>query len=441
MMDNFRKDIAPVDVIRKDFEVLRSHENLQTTHEVQDLLFMQSLEGRAHQGAGFFNKRTYVNTTIDDVVKALNRDPEKTKKRRQSLIDDIVAFVHAVINGEKQERLVNARGEPFLGFPLFKHRKINARDILRGLYMGGMRDNARIRKETEARYQVKVGCGECYLVNAVVMADMNLDGERLAHDAHEDQLASYIERGLIIDPEKIPSELGDDIRYFYIRHRLGPGQSDDAAIIVGGVLYNTDVALGIFLADAIDTLEKYAPEYKDQDQELAFFIGRGFKELQISMEDVYELSYLCAIPEAEEQFIPDSSLRYLMSLDERSHLSTLESHLNFIEGKPVPTFPVSYKQISSSQFYKFIKKRSINVRRLDALAVPDLAVQELDWPLKNLAQQNFLVVKEDQHLSEVVREFKATKSEIIIVVNKGGKIVGTLSATDLINLLTPNGTV
>jgi len=50
-------------------------------------------------------------------------------------------------------------------------------------------------------------------------------------------------------------------------------------------------------------------------------------------------------------------------------------------------------------------------------------------------------VKEDQHLSEVVQEFKATKSEIIIVVNKGGKIVGTLSATDLINLLNPNGTV
>ena len=50
---------------------------------------------------------------------------------------------------------------------------------------------------------------------------------------------------------------------------MGPGQSDDAAIVTAGLLYNVDVALGVFLADAIDTLEKYVPAYYDQDKALA----------------------------------------------------------------------------------------------------------------------------------------------------------------------------
>ena len=272
-MNHYEKDIAPVEVIRRDFEILRSHESLKTTNEVQDILFIQSLEGRAHNGAGFFNKRTYVNTNIDDVVKALNRDPQKTKAYRQSLIDDITAFVNAVINGEKKEKLVNDRGEPFLGMPLFKDWRVNSRDILRGLYLGGLRDSAEVRMETEKRYQIKIGCGICYLVDARKMAQMNLDGEKLAHDAHEDDIESYLKEGLIVHYGEKPAEVEEDVRYFYIRHRLGPGQSDDGAIIIAGILYNVDVALGVFLADAIDTLEKYVPVYHDQDQELAYYIG------------------------------------------------------------------------------------------------------------------------------------------------------------------------
>ena len=66
--------VAPKELIAADYEVLRSYEHLETTQEIEDLLFMQSLEGRSHNGAGVFDKRTYVNTTIDDVVVALGRD-------------------------------------------------------------------------------------------------------------------------------------------------------------------------------------------------------------------------------------------------------------------------------------------------------------------------------------------------------------------------------
>ena len=83
--------VAPKDLIQADYEVLKSYEHLETTREIEDLLFIQSLEGRAHNGSGVFNKRTYVNTTIEDVVTSLERDPREVQAKRQAIIDDIVA--------------------------------------------------------------------------------------------------------------------------------------------------------------------------------------------------------------------------------------------------------------------------------------------------------------------------------------------------------------
>ena len=105
--------VAPKELIQADYEVLTSYEHLDTTGELEDLLFIQSLEGRAHNGSGVFDKRTYVNTTIDDVVRALERKPEEIKKRRQAIIDDVVDFVDATINGEKRDKLLNGNGDPF----------------------------------------------------------------------------------------------------------------------------------------------------------------------------------------------------------------------------------------------------------------------------------------------------------------------------------------
>jgi len=60
-----------------------------------------------------------------------------------------------------------------------------------------------------------------------------------------------------------------DVSYEYIRHRRGPGASDDAAIVAAGFLWGLGVAVGVFFADAIDTLEKYVPVYGDQDEDIA----------------------------------------------------------------------------------------------------------------------------------------------------------------------------
>lgn len=429
----FLHSVAPKELIQADYELLKSYEHLETTPEIEELLFIQSLEGRAHNGAGVFDDRTYVNTTIDDVVRALGLDAERIKARRQTLIDEIVAFAAGVMHGEKRERLVNEKGDPLLGQPLFRDRRVNARDILRGLYVGGLRDNPDIRKEAEQAYQIKIGGGRCYVVDVKIMLAMNLDGEKLAEDAHEDKIDDYHRRGLIVGAEGSVDPKTQ--KYFYIRHRIGPGQSDDAAFIMAGVLYNADVALGVFLADAIDTLEKYAPVFRDQDGNLSFQIARGFEALQLSMEDVHELVSLSAIPEAEEHMIPDSSLRYLLAVDPRSSSCAFRNHLDFIEGKPVLPLPISYKRVLSTQFYEYINRRLLNVRNLEKFAIPNLSLKEINRSLMDLAKKDFAVIGKDATIAEAVRKFKETKSELLIIQDKNNKVIGTVRSTDLLDTL------
>ena len=427
--------VAPKEKIQADFELLKSYEHLETTPEIEELLFMQSLEGRSHNGAGQFKNRSYVNTTIDDIVRALGRDPERIKAQRQSLIDDILSFANDAMHGEKRDRLVNESGEPLLGHPLFRDRKVNARDVLRGLYLGGLRDNPDVRKDTEKVMQIKIGGGRCYIVDVKTMLEMNLDGEKLAEDAQEDKIEDYQRRGLIVSTEGTPDPKTQ--RYFYIRHRIGPGQSDDAAFIMAGILYNPDVALGVFLSDAIDTLEKYAPVCRDQDGNLSFLIARGFPGLQISSHDTHELIALATIPEAEEHMLPDSSLRYLLAIDARTQSSAFRSHLDFIEGKPVLPVPVSYKRILSTQFYEYINRRLLNVEKLEKFAIPNLTVKELDRPVFEFGTKDFAVIGKDATIAEAIRKFKELKCELLVIQDKNNKVVGTVRPSDLLGYMRP----
>lgn len=427
--------IAPRELIQSDYRHLRGSERLDTTPRIEEVIFIQSMEGRAHNGAGAFHKRFYVNTSIDDIVRALDRDPQFIKAKRQELIDEIREFVQRVINGERPDRLLSNGGTPLLGIPIFKTRRVRPHDILRGLYLGGLRDATHIRKETEKRYNVTMGYGGCYLVNVDTMDTMGLDGEVLAHQEHEDDIDGFKNGGLIVDPKDAGRFKEANLKYFYIRHKLGPGQSDDAALVSAGFLYNSsDVALGVFLADAIDTLEKYVSDYSDQDQDLAIFIKDNFKELDVEMDEVYKLTYLAAIPEGKEEEVPDSSLRYFLTIDSRTGQSTLECHLNFIEGKPFFPIAVSYNRILITTFYEYIEERLAEMTKAKEAVLP--AVENaLDIPIKELISKKMIVVSPDRRLSDILKELKEKKADVIIVQDKEGDILGVVDSSDFLHLL------
>jgi len=432
------KKVAPRELIQQDFRNLKASERLFTAPRIEELIFMQSIEGRAHNGAGSFSKRFYVNTTIDDIVRALGRSPKATKTKRQELIDEIVDYVDAALAENPRDRLVTKKAQPLLGIPQFKERAVNYHDVLKGLFLGGLRDNPEIRGKTQELYKINIGYGKCYLINTKVMDEMGLDGETLAHQENGDNIEYFKSAGLIVDDVKSLSRDVKYVRYLYIRHHVGPGQSDDAAIVASGIVYNADVALGVFLADAVDTLEKYVPKYSDQDNEIARYIADNYKFLDVDEKDAYELAYLAAIPGDRVDDIPDSSLRYLLTIDKETGQSTLETHLNFIEGKPFLPIAISYKRLSILGFYDFVKEKLKSIKKEIIFKVPEGLAKELDSSVAQVMQRRFITVGPETSLKYALEKVAARKAEIVIVKDELGNILGVINPCDFLVFLKEN---
>lgn len=430
-----RKKVAPRELIQQDFRNLKSSERLYTSPKIEELIFLQSIEGRAHNGAGSFNKRFYVNTTIDDVIRAVGRSPKATKTKRQELIDEIVEFVDSALGDDPRDRLVTRNGKPLLGIPFFKEKTVNYHDILKGLYLGGLRDDVDIRSRTEKLFKIDIGYGRCYLVDIDVMNDMCLDAEDLAHQENQDRLEEFRSLGLIVDETKTRYRDSKRIKYIYIRHHVGPGQSDDTAIVASGLIFNVDVALGVFLADAIDTLEKYVNIYRDQDNELARYIKENYAFLDCEEKDVCELSYLAAIPKEKIDEIPDSSLRYLLSIDEETGQSAIETHINFIEGKPIQQMPISHRRVPVTRLYEFIKEKLKSIKKEVVFKIPEVLGKELESSVTKVMQRRFITVSPLTSLKTALQKAEARKSELIIVKDENGNILGIVNPSDFLVFL------
>jgi tetratricopeptide (TPR) repeat protein len=350
--------IAPKDLIWRDFRNLHKERELLTEPIVEDLLFIQTIEGHSHNGDGAFKGRKFVDTTINDIAEALGRDVFIVRSERQMLIDEICEYAERVINGENLTRLVNKRSEPLMRCPLFLHWEVNPEDVLKGLYLGGLMDDFSVRKKVNKKFQANLGGGKPYLIDLRVMERMGLNGEILAHGNHEDKIGEYINKGLIIsDSTNVDFLRHPNVRFQYIRHKKGLGISDDAAVLMGGLLYNMSVGLGAYLADAIDTLDKYSLKFIEQDDTLARTIERNFPDLAITEEEVFSFINLIAIPEGREKEVPDCSQRYFLQIDEKANLTALESHYRFIVRLPYPRFSISYERVLNEDFYRYIKER------------------------------------------------------------------------------------
>lgn len=345
--------VPPFDLIRRDFEALKKKVRLFTSKEVSELILIQSIEGHAHNGHGEFNGKKFVDTTMNDIVYALNYDQFAIRSARQSLIDEIYEFVNRVINDEKLDRLLNKNGEPILRVPLFNSLKVDADDVLYGLVLGGFMDDYETRKEVERLYNIDIGGGKNYLVDFNVMEKIGIDGEYLAHESNEDFIELYKDKGLILEfSENRYNEflLHPSIRFQYIRHKRGVGVSDDLAVIVAGKLYSKSVALGVYFADAIDTFDKYTTKFIEQDYELAKLILNSGK-VKVNMDDVYKFIYLIKNPYNN---FPDSSQRYFLEINEKYNITSLEAHLMFIDGLNPPEFEVAFERESNYKIYNYV---------------------------------------------------------------------------------------
>jgi len=349
-----RPHISPFDLIREDFQRMLYTMRLRTTEQAMENILMQSCEGHAQMGHGAFAGRRFPNTEMDDIVRALGRNPAVVAEQRQTLIDEVFEWVDLAIESNAPTTLVNEEGDGLIGCGLLRHIEVKPSEVLRGIYLGGLRDDSEIRHQVERNTRIRIGGGVCRFIDTEVMHEMGLDGDQLARGEHADQIEAYKREGLIVD-DPGPSGRNDRIRYMYVRDRFGGGASDDAAILAGGKLYNISVALGVFLADAIDTLEKFVVDYADQDDDLARHIEENFADLSISIDDVYRMIWLTAVPPEQTDRVPDSSLRHLLEIDKDSDQNALESHLAYVTGYSFSPMVLGHQDTPNTEFYEWFE--------------------------------------------------------------------------------------
>ncbi len=346
--------VAPADLLRADFCLLDDRDRLRTTWPIEQLLLAQAVQGRAHEGHGSFHGHRYPDTTLDDVIRALRLNPGAVRAERQGLIDDISAYVNLTLMGKPPASLLNEEDEPLLGMGTLRYLQVEAADVLRGLYLGGLRDDADVRREVEEQTGMPMGRGKSFLVDQHVMQQMGLDGDKLAHGEWENRIAEFQEKGLIVGPER---DEDPGVVYQYLRYRRGPGASDDAAIVAAGFRWGLGVAVGVFLADAIDTLEKYVPLYADQDEQIAERIERKFTDLKLGRAEVRQLTWWAAAQDTPDYHVPDSSLRHLLAIDRKADLCAAESHLLTVMGVPCPEIGLDHERSSSHRLYAYVRER------------------------------------------------------------------------------------
>ena len=199
------------------------------------------------------------------------------------------------------------------------------------------------------------------------------------------------------------------------------------------------MALGIFLADAIDTLEKYVHLYKDQDDDLGYYISKNCPGLNVTMDEVLEITYLAAIPEELDENTPDSSLRYFLSIDKQIGQCALQSHLNFIDKKPYFPMLISFNRTLSTEFYVYIRNKVAALKNLQAVVTSDTVMKGLEMPVNSFLKRPAIVVKSGIPLKEAVEKMKAAGAEFLVIQDECNAVQGVISLHDLIKLMMENG--
>ncbi|MBC7805607.1 MAG: hypothetical protein H7145_05595 [Akkermansiaceae bacterium] len=345
--------IAPDELLIRDFRELDARETLRTSWENERNILIQSVAGHAQEGHGVFHGARYVNTTMDDIARALRLDPDAVRGDRQELMDGVSEYVRRVLNGGDGSLLMDDFGVPLLGMGTLSFLpEVDGKDVLRGLYLGALRDDADVRIHAETKHGLVIGGGKSYLVNLETMERAGLDADRLAHEEHDaDAIERLWQSGVIVAKDGPDTA---ETSYLYVRHRKGCGTSDDACIVLTGLVHGFGAGVGAFLADALDTLEKYVPVFGGSDHALAEVIARGMPDLNLTPEDAGEIAYLSA---DESGQVPDSSLRHLLAVDRRYDQCAAEAHIAYLLGRPYAPVGLSHRRTPAEEFYAYCEAR------------------------------------------------------------------------------------
>jgi hypothetical protein len=365
--------------VANDYKELMDEISLRTSHKTKQHLMIIRLVAHAQNGHGFFKSRdsVYPDITPDHVYHALDDyykggfDADEWKDWGQGQVESVLRFLERISEGQNPRYYHDEDGEPLLGYDMFRGLEIVDHDrLLIGAYLGGIMDQYDPwRIKLEKKHGVKTGGGICSPINLEAVMANGLDVAELENCEHTlKDIEKY--KGLGVIPEA-PIQSSATILNGYVRLKKGRGVCDDLAITNAGILYGMDAALGVFLADAVDTWDKNVPLMYagGQDELIPKIIAENegarrktSRRFKLPTEDhvlawmmpTAAVHYPIHTPWGSDQ-LPHCSQSYMLQIDKEKDQNIIESNLAFIGGNKYRRLFVSHPSLGVTNKWLFGK--------------------------------------------------------------------------------------
>jgi hypothetical protein len=141
---------------------------------------------------------------------------------------------------------------------------------------------------------------------------------------------------------------------------------------------------------------------------------------------------LAAVPEDDDDLVPDSSLRYFLKVDVDVNRCALQNHLDFVAGRPTVPMVLGFDRVLSVKFYRWARERLLEYQA--RVAVPPRAAATLA-SVAGVVDRSFLTVNVNDDADKVAKAFANSSAEMAVVVGDDGEVVGTVRAGDLLRFL------
>lgn len=394
--------------------------SLDLPRDLEHRLLIQSIPGHSQAGhVGFAEEHSdviyryiYENSSMHDVVKALDLNPEEILLQTQKEIgdfsdwleDSIYALKQARDNPSKKRIMPSPRAQKdLIGMATSKKTRgvMSAKELkqyLAGVYLGGCMDSSSWRREVQKVHDTnQMHTGTVMPINLEKLSEQNLTLAHLQSGEYRSRLGlqdnkkdvyylnTLVERGVVKLPNGIDTYVltDDSVRSEYIEFTRGSGTSDDAAMITAGLLFGKHAFFGVEAIDRIDTLEKYSQRIilGGADEQLAQALKSEYEAIldepfMVSDSDVHALIYSATKNENDMKKV-SSSQRYFWQIRNKGFTAPkiLESHLQYLDyicGKS--NFPqqqdIGFERMNNHQFYASIQKSLRNARNKGLLSDP-----------------------------------------------------------------------
>ncbi len=363
------------EVVNRIFEHIPFTQRWVYPKNLEDLLRAQSIAGSANNGHGLFNRMRFPSKTVIDVMLARGIDLDEGLKLRQRECDKICGLVNSLMKRPTVKPRTTYHGEPVAGIDEVIDDPLA---FLAGFAFAVAADSLPIRRLTQEKYKHKIGGGEFYAANMVLMRERNLTPSYFNSREFDDELLSRrINEGLLFTGKKQTSIDWQDI---YVRRELGSGVSDDKFVILSGIRWGKSGYLGAVTGDALDTWSKCKVFCGDEDTETVLMkdIFRwanekgyllGFKGYWMMYEEDVpvpaELIDLVHTVRKSPRAPVHSSHRYFFK-EQHPDTCAFEEYLRFvdlltttnsIQGakkgiKKMSEIPLGFDRVSSGDFYR-----------------------------------------------------------------------------------------